>query len=209
MRLIKHPHAHLSLELEGQQLIIDPGMLSSELGSIDSVAAVVITHVHDDHCKPEHIAAIRQKNPGVIVFGTPEVADVIDAVTIVQAGEVHTVGPFTLQFFGAMHAVIHTDYPYPHNTGVLVNDTFYYPGDSFTEPGVPIEVLALPINAPWAKVQDTMDYLAAVRPTVCFPTHNGLLSDAGQAFYNGWAQKAADAHGIDFRVLSSGQSLDS
>lgn len=208
MKLTKHPHAHLVIESEGQKLVIDPGAFSGDLGSIEAVTAVVITHNHADHFHADHIQTIRDQNPEVIVYSTPEVAEALPGTTVVKAGDTHVAGPFKLQFFGDMHAVIHPDFPYPHNTGVLVNDRFYYPGDSFVEPTVPVQVLALPANAPWASVQQTMDYLRTVKPAVCFPTHNALLSPEGTAIYNDWLQRAVKNQGTDFRYLDVGESLE-
>jgi hypothetical protein len=43
-------------------------------------------------------------------------------------------GPFTLRFFGGRHSVIHESIPVIDNVGVLVDDAFYYPGDSYAAP---------------------------------------------------------------------------
>ncbi|MGO7984029.1 hypothetical protein ACC691_40010, partial [Rhizobium johnstonii] len=75
------------------------------------------------------------------------------AIETVSAGDEVTVGAFTLRFFGGRHAVIHSSIPIVDNVGVLVNDTLYYAGDSFTIPdGVDVQVLAAPAGAPWMKL---------------------------------------------------------
>jgi hypothetical protein len=91
--------------------------------------------------------------------------------------------------------------------GVLVNQAFYYPGDSFAVPGLPVTVLALPVSAPWLKMSESLDFLQAVKPTQCFPTHNALLSEFGQNVANAWVQKICDTDGIALVPLQPGQNL--
>jgi L-ascorbate metabolism protein UlaG (beta-lactamase superfamily) len=74
MKITKHGHACLEVELDSQTLIIDPGSYTEELTGLGNVVAVVITHKHDDHCDEAKIAKIKEENPNVQIFGTSEVA---------------------------------------------------------------------------------------------------------------------------------------
>ena len=208
MKLTKYPHAHLVLEEAGQKLIIDPGMFSSDLGDVSNVAAIVITHSHGDHLNLDNIKNIQAASPEVKIFGTPEVADQIPEATVVANGEEIEAGPFSLAFFGQEHAPIHPTVPVPHNIGVMVNDTLFYPGDSFTVPIQAVQVLAVPGNAPWAAVGEAMDYIAAVKPAMTFPTHDGLLSEAGHNVYNASLESICKESGTQFRFLKVGESLE-
>ncbi|MFP3381565.1 hypothetical protein SB767_35190, partial [Bacillus sp. SIMBA_069] len=76
-------------------------------------------------------------------------------ITVVHPGDSVEAGPFSLRFFGGRHAVIHESIPVVDNVGVLVNDTLYYAGDSFSIPeGVEVDVLAAPAGAPWMKIAE-------------------------------------------------------
>jgi L-ascorbate metabolism protein UlaG (beta-lactamase superfamily) len=79
--------------------------------------------------------------------------------------------------YGREHAVTHPDLPSIPNVGYLVADRFFYAGDAFTVPGVPVGVLAVPVAAPWMKLSEAVDWLRAVRPRVAIPVH-----DHGNAF---------------------------
>jgi L-ascorbate metabolism protein UlaG (beta-lactamase superfamily) len=209
MKLTKYTHACIALEEQGQKLLIDPGAFTDSFGSPEAVAAVVITHSHSDHYHPEHLQAIMAKNPDVKIFTTPEVAAEIGAAaTAVQDGQEATVGPFRLHFSGSMHQQIHDSLPTPQNTAVTVNDVFFYPGDSFTKPAKTPEVLAIPANAPWTDVAGTMDYLAEVKPKRAVPTHNGLLSDAGNLVYNGTLTHASKNAEVEYVYLKPGESIE-
>jgi L-ascorbate metabolism protein UlaG (beta-lactamase superfamily) len=186
MKLTKYQHACVVLEEQGQKLVIDPGGWTETFGDTSSVAAVVITHVHADHCNPDHIAQIVAENPNVQIFSTAQVAEALAGqnVTIAQPGQPAQVGPFTLSFYGGQHAIIRPSIPVDQNIGVLVNNAFYYPGDSFVAPGTPVAMLALPVSAPWLKFSEAADFLSAVHPKACFTTHNAILSEAGQGLFD-------------------------
>jgi L-ascorbate metabolism protein UlaG (beta-lactamase superfamily) len=186
MDVTKLEHACLIVRDGDDALVIDPGNYTRDV-AVEHAVAVVITHEHPDHVTPEQLRRILAQNPGIPVFGPRGVADVLAEQTpeievdVVTDGDERTVGPFTLTFHGTRHQVIHTSVPIVDNTGVMVNGVLFYPGDAYTNPGVPVHTLATPVGAPWLKVSEMMDYVAAVAPERTFPTHERTLSDAGFA----------------------------
>jgi L-ascorbate metabolism protein UlaG (beta-lactamase superfamily) len=211
MKITKYEHACVVIEDQGKKLIIDPGSWTEDFGGTENIAAAVITHIHADHFNPTNITAIAQANPNVQIFATEEVAHELATLPIaaVSGGRTSMVAPFKLQFFGEQHAVIHESMPRNQNVGVLVNDNFYYPGDSFVAPGVPVQTLALPVSAPWLKASEMMDFFNEVKPQICFPTHNALLSDKGQALIdNNFGKKLCDQIGATYYSLEPGESIE-
>jgi hypothetical protein len=210
MKIIKHGHACLELVKGNERLIIDPGFYTEPMVELHNVVGIVITHMHDDHCYEEQLDRIVATNPNVSIFGTDEVRSRLDGrnVTAVHHGDWHKVGNFELEFFGDMHQEIHRTMPLIQNTGVMVDDRLYYPGDSYTQPDRPVEMLACPTSAPWLKIGDVMDFVAAVRPRKSFATHNALLSEFGHALNNGRVKMVTEAGGGEFTYLEVGQSLE-
>lgn len=212
MKLTKYGHACIVLEEQGQKLVIDPGGLTPEMGDVGNVAGVVVTHNHFDHLNAEHLQAIAQASPQAHFFGSQEVAGDVQTPQIqaAEAGQTVAVGPFQLRFYGDMHALIHPDIgPHIHNVAVLVNDTFYYAGDSFTLPdGAPVKTLAAPAHAPWLKEAETIDYIAAVKPQVCIPTHNGLLSEVGQQVVNNILRGVCEKIHAEYQPLQPSESIE-
>ena len=210
MKITKHGHACLEVEIDSQTLVIDPGYYTEELTNLGSVVAVVITHKHDDHCDEAKIAKIKKDNPNVQIFGTSEVAERLKGmdVTTVYHGDYYEVGGFKLEFFGDMHQIIHQSIPLIQNTAVLVNGDLYYAGDSYTPPDVKVKVLACPTSAPWLKIGDVMDYIQEIKPAICFPTHNALLSQLGHGLNNSRVKLITEENGGEFRYLEVGQSLE-
>lgn len=210
MKITKHGHACLELELDGKKALIDPGFYTEDVSGLTDVVALVITHSHDDHCFETQVAGIAKSNPGIKIFGTSEVATKLSGfdVTTVYHGDFYQEQGFSFEFFGDMHQVIHESIPLIQNTGVMVNGKLYYPGDSYTTPDKPVEILACPTSAPWLKIGDVMDFVAAVKPKQSFATHNALLSDLGHDLNNGRVKLVTEQFGGEFTYLKVGDSLE-
>ena len=90
-----------------------------------------------------------------------------------------------------------------------MNDTLYYPGDSFYVPvGVDIAVLAAPAGAPWMKISEGMDFVAQIKPKRVFPTHDGVLSAAGLGLVNARYTDVVKPSGGEYVALQPGEFLD-
>lgn len=211
MHVTKHEHACLRLEQEGKTLIIDPGAFTLPLNDLHDVVAVVVTHEHPDHWSAQHLDRLVASFPGVPIYGPEGVAHAAAGfdIRVVSPGDAIDAGPFHLEFFGGKHAVIHESIPVIDNVGVLVNDAFYYPGDSYTVPkGADVALLAAPVGAPWLKIGDAIDFVLAVKPRRAFATHDMTLSQAGLGMGHERLQWAAEQNGGEFLPLEPGQSTD-
>lgn len=210
MKLTKYQHACFTLERDGQVLVVDPGTLSNDFSVPDSaVVAIVITHEHPDHFSLDAISAIVAAHPDATLYAPGDLVEQLpDTVKTqgVAAGDSVSVGPFTLEFSGGEHALIHPDTPMCANVGVLINDSVYYPGDSFAQPPKQVETLLLPIAAPWMKTAEGMDFLVGLSPKLAIPTHDAVLSDAGKLFVDNWMSKAADSVACEYRRID-GESI--
>ena len=210
MQITKLEHACLILEEQGQKVVIDPGFYTRALEGLSNVVAIVITHVHEDHCSEEQIERILNSSPNAKIYGTDEVCKKLTSLntTSVHHGDFYEHPGFTLEFFGDMHAEIHRSIPLIQNCGIMINDSLYYPGDSYTQPDRPVEILACPTSAPWLKIGDVMDFVAAVKPSKSFATHNALLSDLGHDLNNGRVKLVTEQFGGEFTYLKVGESLE-
>ena len=82
--------------------------------------------------------------------------------------------------------------------------TFFHPGDAYdAEPGE-VDVLALPLNAPWAASRDTIAFVRRIAPRVAVPVHDALLSPAGRGLYLSQV-KNFGPEGMELRDLSGGR----
>lgn len=182
MKLTKYEHACFVVEKDGQSLVADPGEYTTDFVVPENVVAIVITHEHPDHLSQKHLQAIVEKSPDAVVVAHESITSQLSDFKTqpVTANEGIKIEPFELEFFGGEHAVIHPDIPVIANLGVMIDNTVYYPGDSYTDPERPVKLLALPVAAPWMKVSEAIDFARKVAPDHIFPTHDAVLSDAGK-----------------------------
>ena len=183
MRITKFGHACVRVEQDGVALVLDPGGFS-ELEAVDGAAAVLITHEHADHWTIEHlrrgdaaiytIAAVAEK----IRTADPAVAE---RVKVVAPGEGFKAAGLEVEVIGEKHAVIHPELPHFDNSGFLVrgDQTLFHPGDAFTDPGERVDVLCIPVCAPWSKMSEVMDYARATEATQYLAIHDRIYSDVG------------------------------
>jgi L-ascorbate metabolism protein UlaG (beta-lactamase superfamily) len=182
--LTKLPHACFRLEKDGATLVVDPGMLSDPAAALAGADGVLITHEHPDHLDADAVRA-----SGLPVWAPPGVAD----VTPLRPGDTADVLGFQVQVHGGRHAHIHEDVPDLANNGYLIDGKVYYPGDSFDVPGVPVDVLLVPIGGPWLKIAEAIDFVRAVRPGQAHPTHDAVLTTPGQQFSDTWVAQRGNA----------------
>ena len=183
MRITKLGHACVRIEYDGQVLVVDPGGYT-ERGAVDGATAVLITHQHPDHLDVEQLEATDapiytiEAVRAAIAEANQEVAE---RVQVVEPGQQLDAGlPVTV--VGGLHAVIHQDLPRFHNSGYLVDvdgTRVFHPGDAFTVPDGPVDVLLLPVHAPWSKISEVIDFARAVGARRSVAVHDGLLNDTG------------------------------
>ncbi|MBD7956648.1 MBL fold metallo-hydrolase [Microbacterium sp. Sa4CUA7] len=211
MRVTKHEHACLRLERDGKTLIIDPGSFTLPLTDVRGLVGIVLTHEHPDHWTPDHLERLRALEPHVPIYGPAGVAAAVTGydITVVSPGDTVALDPFTLSFHGGRHSVIHESIPAIDNVGVLVDDEFYYPGDSYAVPkGADVRLLAAPVGAPWLKIGEAMDFVLAVKPHRAFATHDMTLSRIGLQMGRARLTWATEQGGGEFLELEPGQAFD-
>jgi L-ascorbate metabolism protein UlaG (beta-lactamase superfamily) len=189
MRITKFGHSCVRLEYDGHVVVVDPGMFTDP-EALDGAEAVVITHEHPDHYLPDHLT--RSDAP---VFTIDAVAakirddapDVTERVTVVEPGDSFDPGIPAVSV-GELHAVIHPDLPRYYNSGyvfTLGDTTVYHPGDALTVPEQPVDVLCVPVCAPWMRAAEGVDFARAVGAPRNLAIHDRIYSEAGLRIVDG------------------------
>lgn len=210
MKITKYEHSCLDIEIDGKRLLIDPGKFSNSIPNYDAIITVLVTHVHVDHLDIEKLNAIYTQNSGVQLLTVQAVSDELEDFiphTVLTGSEDIDTGPFQLGFSGGQHALIHESVPITDNVGITVNNKFYYPGDSLVLPKKPIELLAVPITAPWLKISEAMDFIATIKPKRVLPVHDALLSELGMKVNGNWLKMACDKVGAEYVALKTGDFI--
>ncbi|GGM82466.1 MBL fold metallo-hydrolase [Terrabacter tumescens] len=214
MRVTHLGHACLLVEAADRRILIDPGSFSSGFEDLTDLDAVLVTHNHADHFDAERVAALLRSNPSATVHTDPLTAEKLraeglDAVPSRQ-GEDFAVGDVTVTPVGELHAFNHAKMPRIPNVGVVLRadgePSLYHPGDAYDgEPG-PVDVLAHPLNAPWAASRDSIDFVGRVAPRVFIPIHDALLSELGHRMYSGHVEQFSGVEGLTYVPLRDAES---
>lgn len=197
MELTHLGHSCLLVETGGSRILIDPGAFTAGFEELADLDAICVTHQHVDHLDVERLPALLRANPDARVLAEPETAarlrDAGVEATTLRAGESAQVGAVRLEALGGRHAVIHESIPRIGNIGLVLRaddePTLFHPGDAYdTVPGAEqapegVDVLAVPLNAPWAALAGAAAFVRAVRPGLAVPVHDALLSPVGRAVY--------------------------
>ncbi len=189
MRITKFGHACIRLEHDGTTVVIDPGMFTDP-EAVDGADAVVITHEHPDHYLPDHLA-----RAAVPVFTIDAVAariredapDVAERLSVVTPGQAFDPGIPAVSV-GELHAVIHPDLPRFSNSGYLFtlgDTTVFHPGDALTVPEQQVDVLCVPVCAPWMRAAEGIDFARAVGAPRNVAIHDRIYSEAGLRIVDG------------------------
>jgi L-ascorbate metabolism protein UlaG (beta-lactamase superfamily) len=209
MRIRKFRHSCVLLEDGDTRLLVDPGTFSSGFEELTGLTGVLLTHQHADHVDVDRLGGIFERNPDAQLICDPQTAERLALPSkAVQHGDVLTLGSVGVEVFGEWHAVIHPDLPSVRNVGYLFDDRVFHPGDAFTDPGRPVDVLALPTGAPWLKASEAIDYLRAIRPRVAFPVHESVLAPPGIGLYYGLYSRFAEEQDTEWRDLDRGEPFE-
>lgn len=209
MELTKYEHACFTVEKDGKTLVVDPGAFTGDITTLQNVVAIIVTHEHGDHIDPELLDTIVKAHPSAIIMAPSAVTKGFSQyeTKAVKGGDSFAFEGFDLDFYGEQHAKIHGDIPLIDNVGVLIEDRLYYPGDSFTVPEKSVDTLALPISAPWLKIEDAIEFMKTIGARMTFPTHDAILSGTGKGVYDRVIGGFAEVAGTQYMRID-GQTIE-
>jgi L-ascorbate metabolism protein UlaG (beta-lactamase superfamily) len=198
------------VEVDGKRIMTDPGSYTTAQLGEKNIDIILITHEHGDHVHVESLKKVLENNPGCKIVTNSSVKKILDeeniSAEILEDGELdHGV---KLYAETCEHVDIYDTVPVVQNTGYMIAEKLFYPGDAWLVPKKSVEVLALPCGGPWWKVRDAVEYAKAVRPKIFFNIHDAMLKPTEHSMNYMLPKKVLGEMGSDFKYLSDGDTIE-
>ena len=206
MKITKLVHSCLLVEMPepvNRTVLFDPGAMSTvDVGSLEFLDDIVITHSHGDHIDMELMKQLVDKFPNVRILTTSEVVEQLKA----EAIEATTSPPEGMGLFDSPHEHVLPMYPQPEEIGVHYLDKLSHPGDShsFRETK---EILALPVTAPWGSTVNAVNLALELKPKYVIPIHDWHWSDDARENTYQLLEGVFEKQGITFLKMKNGEPV--
>ncbi|OGI57117.1 hypothetical protein A3B85_03235 [Candidatus Nomurabacteria bacterium RIFCSPHIGHO2_02_FULL_37_13] len=208
MKIKKLGHCCLIIKVNSKRVMTDPGSYTISEQEIEkNIDLILITHEHSDHLHVDSLKNILVNNPNAIVVTNSAVGKIIAEAGIkykkLEDGQSGEFAGVFLEAHGDKHAEIYEEFGQVQNTGYFIGQDLFYPGDAFTNPNKKVEVLALPVLAPWLKIKESINYAILLKPHICFPVHDWNIKIPG--IVHKTPSIVLAEHNISFKVLEIGK----
>ncbi len=209
MHIKKLSQCCLVIDIEKTRILLDPGSYSIEQhDKITHADIVLITHEHADHFHIESLKSLIKRAPDVTIITNDAVGEILAKEgiehRIMKHGDKIDAKGIHIEAYGKEHAIFHSSLPATSNIGFFIQNKLFFPGDAFTDPEKPIDVLALPVAGPWMKISEAIDYALQVKPRLAFPVHDANRGASQHII----PEKILGKNGIEFIKLEDGGTLD-
>jgi L-ascorbate metabolism protein UlaG (beta-lactamase superfamily) len=211
MRITKFGHACVRLETGSHTIVLDPGGFT-EPEAVDGATAVLITHEHADHYSADHL---RRTDAPIHTIGAvaakirEDAPEIAERVTVVEPGQEIDPGVPT-RVVGEKHAIIHPEMQHFDNSGYLLDVEglrIFHPGDSLTLPEADVDLLLLPVSAPWLKISECIDFARDVGAPRSLAIHDKIYSDVALTMADGHLNRMLGERAQTFVRLQPGEDL--
>jgi len=212
MTISKIGHCCLVVEFDGKKILTDPGSFTTAQKEVTGVDVVLITHEHGDHVHVDSLADVLKNNPNATVVTNSAVAKLLSddgiTATVCEGRDTCNIAGISIEAFDGKHEEIYGDFGQVQNTGYLIGEKMFYPGDSFHNPEVHVDILALPVGGPWCKIADAIRYALSVKPRVTFPVHDGTQKETALGLLHRLPAQILTENDIEFVVMNAGDTKE-
>ena len=212
MKITKLGHCSLLIEEKNLWILTDPGSYTTAQNKLKNIDVVLITHEHPDHIHMDSLKLVLKNNPTVKIFTNGAVAKLLEVEKIsfqlLNDKESIEIEAVLIEALEEQHAIIYPGLPRVLNTGFIIANKLFYPGDALIQPNQSVEVLACPVAGPWIKLAEAIDYAKAIKPNKIFPVHDGGLSSSGTGATYRISSSVLEQEGIEVIIPDNEKSFE-
>lgn len=173
MKITRFVQSCLLIEDGGSRIVIDPSgeEAGNDFGKLD---AVLYTHEHGDHFDAD--LTKKFMGQGIPVYANASTTKQINGKpNIVKDGQEFEIGSFKIKVIELPHCLMPNGSEGPQNTGYLINEKLFDPGDGKELAGLQVDNLAVPITGPDVSMKDAFMFLKQVGAKIGIPVHYDKL----------------------------------
>lgn len=206
MKISKHIHSCLLIENQGKTILIDPGIFTYQekaldLNEIAKLDYLLFTHEHPDHMYLPFVKEIVAKFPEVKIITNESIVTLLQKENITASSKEDTVVKLT----PVPHEKLWDSVP-PENSLVTVFDKLATPGDSHHFE-TSVDILALPIQAPWGCTTDAVNLALKLHPKVIIPIHDWMWRGDFRKMMYQRLKTFFETKNIDFKTPETGEII--
>lgn len=206
LQITKFEHSCLLVSMNDRHILIDPGVMSSELlrqATLPELEAIVVTHVHGDHLDAQYAAEKLAQSPQTKIYGPTQVMEALRDAGVTAIASL----PEDVTLFESKHEDGNPLFETPDQQGYHLFDVLTHPGDSHHFEQTK-QVLALPVTAPWGASTTAMKLAIKLKPKYVIPIHDWHWSEAARySMYQNFTRVLKE-HDIIFVSIMNDSSIE-
>lgn len=206
MKITRFEQSCLLVEVGSVRILIDPGDGSEgrDVSDFGNLNAVFYTHLHGDHFyQPIFDELISSGVPAYVNQALYEVND--GQGNVVNDQDVLQIDGVEVKAIELPHCLMPDGSNGPQNTGYLINNSLFHPGDGVELEGLSVDVLALPITGPDVSMKDAFAFAGQLKAKTVIPIHYDKLGAKPDVF-RAFAERFKMS--FETKVLAVDQSVD-
>jgi L-ascorbate metabolism protein UlaG (beta-lactamase superfamily) len=197
VKITRYFQSCLLVEENGSRILIDPsGQDKDTVAKLGKLDAVLYTHEHSDHFDAQMAEDFVEQGIAP-VYANASTSKLIKASkTEVKDGQKFDINGVKIKAIELPHCLMVDGSTSVQNTGYLVSEKLFHPGDGKELDRLTVDTLAVPINGPDISLHDAYEFTMQVKAKQAIPIHYDFLGGNPDFLGRSLNEKGVKVHGL-------------